>query len=829
MNKSRPNLRDLRSSVGHISPRGWLALLLALYVGLGVTYAIPTPLFESPDESSHLSVIHYIARHRRLPPRRLPEGRITTGAAMAESLRWAEPPRYYTPPLYHVIGALLTAPFSMADLPDRLIPSPSWAAGFAPQANSDPENKNAYVHLPDETLTGSATVRAAAMLRALSLLCGAITVICAHALARTLWPNRPGLALGVAAWVALNPEFLSLSVGVTNDPLLIALFSLALGWMLRLMSRPALRARPTAWAGLGALVGVGMLTKQSALMLLPLGGLAILGQHLPGQHRSESHSDPTDYQSTEAPRPVLRQIVLEGAAFGVTALLVGGGWYLYNALRYGDPLGVAPHFLSQPPLTRFGLREIWKIFRSYWAAFGWTLILALSWVTVLIGVAVSVAIAGIARSLWPGGAFWRLERRVRLGMALLGLAFALNAASLIRWAMATGAPYGRLLFPTIAPVGVWMAWGWAQWTDLRAGRWLVGGIVGLAVLFAALSPWLLIRPAFRSPYRAQGVPSRAAVTDAAFEGGVRLAGYLAPEKEIAPGERFPFTVYWQATAPLDERLTAWVHLAPADPTARIAEETRWLGGTLYPSEHWRAGDVVAQPATLEVPAWAPAPALVWARLGLLDTNGRRVSLADGSGDEVVLGPWRVRPIDSPPAPAHAREVVFGDPALIELRGYDLDADAVDASLTVTLTWAAQAAPTQDYTVFVHLVDGEGTLLAQDDAPPNAGRYPTSWWLPGDVIRDPHTLPLPGTPSAGWKLRVGLYDPATDTRLPAFDSEGRRLSGDSAQLKIEPENGEYGSCWFLGIRVKVAPARSKPPSRGRPTRFLCLRRPRGRGL
>ena len=631
--------------------------------------------------------------------------------------------------------------------------------------------------------------------------------------------------MGAAGWVALNPEFLSLSVAVTNDPLLIAIFSLALWWMIRLMVRPSSRARPTAWAGLGALVGVGMLTKQSALLLLPLGGLAILGQYLPGRRRSEWDSDQTDYQSTEALRPVLRQIVVEGAAFGLTALLVGGGWYLHNALRYGDPLGVAPHFLSQPPLASFGLAEMWKIFRSYWAAFGWTLILAPTWVTALIGVAVSVAVAGIARSLWPGGAFWRLDRRARRGMALAALAFALNAASLIRWAMATGAPYGRLLFPTIAPLGVWMVWGWAQWTGLRAGRWpygiqiqtkptplkyipqgwLVGGIAGFALLFAAVAPWVLIHPAFDSPYR-KAVPARAAATDVAFEGGVRLVGTLAPEEEIHPGESFQLTAYWQATAPLDERLTAWVHLTPADPTARIAEETRWLGGTLYPSEHWRAGDVVAQSTMLEIPAWAPAPALVWARIGLLDTNGHRVSLADGSGDHVALGPWRVRPIDSPlwnrfrkdrdhlglystgQAPAHAREVVFGDPALIKLRGYDLAA-AVDASLTVTLTWAAQAVPPQDYTVFVHLVDGEGELLAQDDAPPNAGRYPTSWWLPGDVIRDPHTLPLPGTPTAGWELRVGLYDPATGARLPAFDSEGQRLPGDSAPLKIEPENGE----------------------------------------
>jgi hypothetical protein len=252
-------------------------ILLVVFVGLGMTYALVTPCFESPDEWSHLSLVRYWAAHWTLPPRVLPTHPARTGADVAWYFEYHDPPLYYAPPLYHALAAVLASfPWtSMDDLPYLLVPSPSWEAGWAPEAGTDPWNKNIFAHRAEETWAQSSTVRATYLLRLVSLGLGAVTVLCTHALAQFLWPERPMLALGAAAFVAFNPQFLAVSAGVTNDNLLNALFGLVPVVMLRYIRDGAAWRQ---WALLGGLAGLGLLTKQSGLLLLPLGLLAVVWQ-----------------------------------------------------------------------------------------------------------------------------------------------------------------------------------------------------------------------------------------------------------------------------------------------------------------------------------------------------------------------------------------------------------------------------------------------------------------------------------------------------------------------------------------------------------------------
>jgi len=802
----------------------YLIIVLGMFAALGVLYSATTPLFESSDEFSHLQVIRYMAQARRLPPQVIPYRRAATGADMAWFLGYHSPPLYYAPPLYHALGALLTFWSPLDDLPERLIPSPSWEAGYSPGGDDSPWNKNIYVHLPDEFPAESATMRATVWLRLLSLALGGVTVVCAYCVARLLWPERPTLALGAAVWVAFNPKFIATSASVTNDPLLNALFSLALLLMLRTMRNGA---RWPRWAALGALVGTGMLVKQSALALLPLGGLAILGQ-------AEEHA-----ASGERLDSYVGKVFKHGAAFGLAALAVGGWWYAYNALRYGDPLGVAPHLAAQVPLKGFDWRALSMTFRSYWSGFAWG-ITSPVWIYWAIAAVVVIALLGLLRVCLPGGELWRLSRMKRRALGILAAAVILNTIALVRWAVVTGAPFGRLLFPSIAATGVLCTWGLGQWvgigTRLLAGIRLVptGAIansdvlararwVGLAVLggglvlFAAWVPWGLLRPAFASPYCPEGMPETAQRLDMDFVGGVRLLGYEGSEEDLYPGDTLELVSYWQADETPEGLYAVWCQLGPQDPTQRVADNDRWLGGTLYPSCLWRAGDTVRQSCVLRVPEWAPAPALYWVRLGLVDEEHARLSLRSG-GNVVTLGPWRVRaegakPGVTPPPPRNPVDARFGE--AIRLAGYEValgDAVAFPPSvppvgeevkfspqrgeleggrttetslaagtIVITLTWAAESIPTADYTVFVHFLDADGTMIGQHDGPPSEGAYPTSWWLPGDVIADHHALSATVPLSALLSLRVGLYDPVTLARLPAYDASGARLQDDAVIL------------------------------------------------
>lgn len=115
---------------------------------------------------------------------------------------------------------------------------------------------------------------------------------------------------------------------------------------------------------------------------------------------------------------------------------------------------------------------------------------------------------------------------------------------------------------------------------------------------------------------------------------------------------------------------------------------------------------------------------------------------------------------------------------IALAGYTLA--QVDTGLQVTLWWSVDAVPDQDYNVFVHLIDADGEIIAQGDSPPQDGRFPTSLWREGDLIPDPHLIPVESTDGAA-AIRIGFY--VLDGSRPPL----RRVDaeGDSVLLPLVP--------------------------------------------
>ena len=94
-----------------------------------------------------------------------------------------------------------------------------------------------------------------------------------------------------------------------------------------------------------------------------------------------------------------------------------------------------------------------------------------------------------------------------------------------------------------------------------------------------------------------------------------------------------------------------------------------------------------------------------------------------------------------------------------LLGYDLERESASPGGVVSLTlyWQALASLDDDYTVFVHLL-GEhnpatnGPLWAGHDGQPDGGRYPTSRWQSGEIVRDDYLITIPenSRPQARWR-------------------------------------------------------------------------------
>jgi serine/threonine-protein kinase len=108
-------------------------------------------------------------------------------------------------------------------------------------------------------------------------------------------------------------------------------------------------------------------------------------------------------------------------------------------------------------------------------------------------------------------------------------------------------------------------------------------------------------------------------------------------------------------------------------------------------------------------------------------------------------------------------------------------------IAVTLRWRALRSTDTHYVVFVHLIGPDGRLVAQQDVEP---LNPTTAWVPGVEVVDPHQVTLPaGQPSGRYQLRTGMYPQGQPGyRLPVVDAGHTTVEANSiliAEIKVQP--------------------------------------------
>jgi 4-amino-4-deoxy-L-arabinose transferase-like glycosyltransferase len=119
---------------------------------------------------------------------------------------------------------------------------------------------------------------------------------------------------------------------------------------------------------------------------------------------------------------------------------------------------------------------------------------------------------------------------------------------------------------------------------------------------------------------------------------------------------------------------------------------------------------------------------------------------------------------------------------VALVSYDLDAVSVDPGekVCVTLHWRATAPLDEEYTVFVHLLSRNGSIVGQDDSPPVSGLYPTIYWQEGQIVPDRHCLEVhQGLHEDRYLLETGMYEPDTRKRLEVVGTSGTPIANQVA--------------------------------------------------
>jgi hypothetical protein len=244
--------------------------------------------------------------------------------------------------------------------------------------------------------------------------------------------------------------------------------------------------------------------------------------------------------------------------------------------------------------------------------------------------------------------------------------------------------------------------------------------------------------------------------------GPTLLGVNLDTTQARPGERVHLTLFWRAgQGRADHTVNLFLRSVEGDGIPLYSGAP--VHGT-YPTDRWTNGEIVVDRYNPRLPlAAADVPAGDYPLALTLTTSGGETTLGP-----ITLGQFALvatdRTFEMPTIRNTQRATLANH---IELLGYDLDPAHAHPGGTIHLTlyWRVLTEMETSYTVFTHLLGPDESVPAQQDNLPVNGTYPTTLWLPGEIITDPYHISLPSDlPPGDYAVEVGFYIAENGLRL-----------------------------------------------------------------
>ncbi|HSH02840.1 MAG TPA: hypothetical protein VLL52_10010, partial [Anaerolineae bacterium] len=211
-----------------------------------------------------------------------------------------------------------------------------------------------------------------------------------------------------------------------------------------------------------------------------------------------------------------------------------------------------------------------------------------------------------------------------------------------------------------------------------------------------------------------------------------LLGYGRGGSQIANGASYPLSLWWQADSTQQPALIRFELMPPGNRPGRILLNTHPVHDTL-PFAALTTPQFFIDHHNIPIPLNIPA--------GDYNLQLRLLAADNSTLTTANLGPLTILNLErqfTPPADAIRFPATFSDE--IALHGYTLTPHD-DNHLTLNLIWHSLRPATHDYTVFVHLLNPDGTCCFwQQDIMPQQNNYPTTLWLPDEYITDTYIIP-----------------------------------------------------------------------------------------
>ncbi len=256
-----------------------------------------------------------------------------------------------------------------------------------------------------------------------------------------------------------------------------------------------------------------------------------------------------------------------------------------------------------------------------------------------------------------------------------------------------------------------------------------------------------------------------------FKNGLCLSGVIYSQRQLEPNGQLQVGLYWRPTAKVKEDYIMFVHLLDRNGAA-VAGVDGYPLSEGYRTYEWRTDETVVSLHNVKLPADLPPgpysievgfyPPYALSLVETIDETGQV------TGDRAYVTHLKV-PQPSMPA-ENAGQVkpsaVVGD--AFKLYGASA-AMLPDGQVKLSLFWESLVErPEIDATIFVHVQNASGDLIAGQDARPDG--YPTFIWSQGERVETDYTLNLSGLSPDDLKVFVGMYTFPDLTRLPVLQND-----------------------------------------------------------
>lgn len=280
-----------------------------------------------------------------------------------------------------------------------------------------------------------------------------------------------------------------------------------------------------------------------------------------------------------------------------------------------------------------------------------------------------------------------------------------------------------------------------------------------------------------------GVAPTTLLTGTIVDGRIDVLGYDLSSTQVGQGGSLSLVLYTRARTAIDAIVMPSVTLGSIE--QRFTTDSRHL------STDWLPEEIIVERYELYVPFMLePGSYPLTLRFDEMDEARRTLTYNDGTSS-LMLG--QVEVVAAAGADRRADAVTrglanIGNQVLLRSAlaraGAALRSDLWEAPLPVRpgqaihvrLVWRVLAPPTTSYTVFIHVIDGQGQVVLGHDYTPLGGAFPSYLWFPkwleGQVVEDPYRLVLPADmPSGDYWVEVGLYEMGSVRRVAQLGADG----------------------------------------------------------